>query len=103
MTDTPIQTPATETTAPQSPVNHSTTIIMTNQEKSVIAAFLLAFFFGPLGLLYATIGGGIVMIIVAFIVGIVTFGFGALITWPIAVIWAVIAAMRSKAKPTVAT
>lgn len=78
----------------------TTTIITTKQEKSVLAAFLLTFLFGPLGLLYATIGGGIAMIIIAIIIGAVTLGFGALITWPIAMIWGVLAALASKNQPT---
>lgn len=69
-------------------------------EKSVIFALLLTFFFGPLGLLYATVGGGIFMIIVAMIVGTVTLGVGALITWPVAMVWAVFAALASKHKPS---
>lgn len=74
----------------------STTIIVAKPEKSVLAAFFLTVLFGPLGLLYATVGGGIFMIIVAMIVGAVTFGLGALITWPVAIIWGVLAALASK-------
>lgn len=75
---------------------NNTVIIVAKQEKSVVAAFLLTFLFGPLGLLYATITGGIIMIIAALILGAVTLGFGVLITWPAAMIWAVIAALASK-------
>ncbi|ETX13634.1 hypothetical protein OCH239_09370 [Roseivivax halodurans JCM 10272] len=78
---------------------NTTTIIVARQEKSVIAAFLLTFLFGPLGLLYATIGGGIFLIIVAMIIGAATLGIGALLTWPIAMIWAVLAARASKRDP----
>lgn len=81
----------------------TTTIIVAKTEKSVVAAFLLTFLFGPLGLLYATVGGGISMIIVALILGAVTLGLGALITWPVAMIWGVVAALASKRgqpKPT---
>ncbi|MBJ3764611.1 hypothetical protein ILP92_17905 [Maribius pontilimi] len=74
----------------------NTTIIVAKPEKSVLAAFFLTVLFGPLGLLYATVGGGIFMIIVAMIVGAITFGLGALITWPVAVIWGVLAALASK-------
>lgn len=78
----------------------TTNVIVVKPEKSVMAAFFLTFLFGPLGLLYATIGGGIFMIIVAIIVGVVTFGLGALVTWPVAMIWGVLAALASKRKPT---
>lgn len=36
----------------------TTTIIVANTEKSVPAAFFLTLLFGPLGLLYATVGDG---------------------------------------------
>jgi hypothetical protein len=69
---------------------NSRTIIIT-PTKSVGVSLLLTFFFGPLGLLYSTISGAIVMFIICFLVGIVTFGIGCLITWPICMIWGVTA------------
>jgi len=75
------------------------TVIVAKPEKSVVAAFFLTFLFGPLGLLYGTVGGGIVMIILAMILGAVTFGLGILITWPVAMIWGVAAALASKRRP----
>ncbi len=59
--------------------------------KNVGVAFMLAFFFGPLGLLYSTILGGIVMLIVSVVVALITLGFGLIVTWPICIIWAIIA------------
>lgn len=41
---------------------------------------------------YSTVLGAIVMIIVNLIVGLLTFGFGLILTIPIGVIWAAIAA-----------
>lgn len=79
---------------------HTTTIIHAKPQKSVVAAFFLTLFFGPLGLLYATVAGGIVLIILAILIGVVTFGFGALITWPVSIIWGVVAAMMSKRTPS---
>lgn len=52
------------------------TVVIVGKQKSVGVAFLLAFLFGPLGLLYASVVGGIVMIIVSGLVAIVTLGFG---------------------------
>ena len=75
------------------------TVVIAKTEKSVVAAFFLTLLFGPLGLLYATIGGGIFLIIVAIIAGFVTFGFGALVTWPVAIAWGVLAALFSKRRP----
>jgi hypothetical protein len=62
--------------------------------KSMGVAILLTILFGPLGMLYATIPGALVMIVVSVLVAIVTFGLGLLITWPISIIWAAIATSR---------
>jgi hypothetical protein len=61
-------------------------------KKSVVLASVLAFFFGPLGMLYSTVVGAIVMFFVHLIVGLMTFGFGVFLTWPLGVIWAAVAA-----------
>lgn len=74
------------------------TIIVVGKQKSVGAAFILAFFFGPLGLLYASVVGGIVMFFVSLLVGIVTFGFGLFFPWVACVIWAVVAANSANRK-----
>lgn len=60
--------------------------------KSVPLAAVLAFFFGPLGMLYATVLGALIMFLVNIAVAIITLGFGLLLTWPICVLWAAIAA-----------
>jgi hypothetical protein len=65
-------------------------VIVRNQ-KNGATAFLLAIFFGPLGMLYATVPGALVMLIVTPLVAIPTFGLGLLITQPICAIWAVVA------------
>ena len=54
-------------------------------------AILLTVLFGPLGMLYSTIGGAIVMAIVSAVIGIITLGLGALAVWPVCVIWAAMA------------
>lgn len=75
---------------------HTTRIVTAKPEKSVIAAFFLTFIFGPLGLLYATVGGGIFLIICAMIIVPLTGGLAIILLWPASMIWAVIAAMVSK-------
>jgi hypothetical protein len=60
--------------------------------KSMGVAIILTVIFGPLGMLYSTILGGIIMGIISLIVGVLTFGIGLVITWPICVIWAAVAA-----------
>jgi hypothetical protein len=68
------------------------TMVIVGGTKSVGIAILLGVFFGPLGLLYASVLGGIIMFFVSLIVWIFTFGFGLFIIWPICAVWAVIAA-----------
>jgi hypothetical protein len=77
-------------------VNQSTVVNGSNQRrKSVLVAFLLAFFFGPIGMLYSTVFGAFVMFFLNMVVAVLTFGTGLLITWPIGCIWAASAASRS--------
>ena len=72
-------------TAPQ-------TTVVVKTEKNVGIALLLTFFFGPLGMLYSTVTGGIVMLIVSLVVAFLTLGLGLVITFPICMVWAAIAA-----------
>ncbi len=71
---------STETT------NRPTTTIVINQ-KSMGLALLLSFIFGPLGMLYSTIMGGIIMFIVAIPVVLFTGGIGLLLTIPLGMVW----------------
>ena len=95
----------TSHTAPAPPpgyhVQHSITFQAGNPRRaprSVGVAFLLTFFFGPIGLLYASVTGGLVMIVVelmVFLLGILTLGLGwalFFVTWVICIIWGCIAA-----------
>lgn len=76
-----------------------TNIVYVGKQKSVGTAFLLAFLFGPLGLLYASVIGGVVM----FVVGIILFFLipivGGIFAWVGCIIWAVIAAQKAN-KPS---
>lgn len=74
---------------------NTTKVVIAKPPKSVVAAFFLTFLFGPLGLLYATIGGGIFLIICAIILVPLTGGLAALVLWPVSMIWGVVAAMAS--------
>ena len=75
----------------------SKVVVLANQ-KSVLAAFLLTFFFGPLGLLYASILGGIIMLIISAIVAFFTLGMGLIITYPICIIWSIVSVNSFNAK-----
>ncbi|HZD49753.1 MAG TPA: hypothetical protein VE178_13510 [Silvibacterium sp.] len=62
------------------------TVIIANT-KSVALSLVLTFFFGPLGMLYSTIWGAIVMIVCSVPLFFLTFGHGAFFIWPISMIW----------------
>lgn len=69
-----------------------TTYIQVGSQKSVAGAVLLALFFGPLGMIYATVPGALIMFAISFVVAFATLGLGLLITLPICAIWAGVAA-----------
>jgi len=69
-----------------------TTVIQVGSQKSVVGAVLLAFFFGPLGMLYSTVAGALVMFFVNILVAIATLGLGLIITIPLCALWAGLAA-----------
>ena len=65
--------------------------IVVTPTKSVGIAILLTILFGPLGMLYCTILGAVVMCVLSTVVAVVTFGLGIFITWPLCILWAVAA------------
>ncbi len=67
------------------------------QSKSVVLSLVLTFFFGPFGMLYSTVIGGIIMLVLYVAIGIPTLGWGLAVLHPIAMIWGAIAASRSRA------
>lgn len=71
-------------------MTHST-VVMTEQ-KNVGIAVVLAFLFGPLGMLYSTVTGAVVMFFCNLAALFLTLGVGLLITWPLGVVWAGVAA-----------
>lgn len=66
-------------------------VVISSQEKSMLATVLLTIFFGPLGLFYATVSGGVIMLVITILVGVFTLGIGALFTFPICIIWGIVA------------
>lgn len=65
------------------------------ERKSTILALVLCLFFGPFGMLYSTIIGAAIMLVLYIVVGILTAGIGIAVLHPIAVIWGVWAAHRA--------
>jgi hypothetical protein len=68
------------------------------KDKSVGAALVLTFLFGPLGVLYVSVLLGIVWIIVSLIVLVLTLGLAAVVIWPVSMIWAAISASSQHSK-----
>ncbi len=74
--------------------------ILMLRAKNMLLGFLLTFFFGSLGLFYASILGGIIMSIIEVIViviAVVTLGIGAIlfpVTHIMCIIWALVAITR---------
>lgn len=57
-------------------------------QKSMPLALILTFFFGPLGLLYASVRDGLIMICISIAVAILTLGFGLIFVWVGSMVWA---------------
>ncbi len=67
---------------PRSPIN-------------VRTAVLLAVIFGPLGLFYTSIAGGLFCLFLLIVLGLFTVGIGILPVWMVSVLWAYVAATHS--------
>ena len=84
---------------PQMQVQPQPQVVVAQAPKNMILALLLAALFGPLGLLYATIHGGLIMlcvfIVLFIIITIFTLGFGFMLPFfiisPTCVLWAYMA------------
>jgi hypothetical protein len=64
---------------------------LTRNRKNITAAFFLALFLGPVGLLYASIWGGLLLILAALMLLPLTTGMAAFAIWPLSVLWALVA------------
>ncbi len=63
------------------------------QTKSMAVAVVLTVLFGPLGLLYVSVLGGIILLVVT----LLSAGILGIVTWPAAIIWAVIGVNKHNA------
>jgi hypothetical protein len=77
-------------------MNETKTVILVSK-KSMGVAFILTFLFGPLGLLYSSVIGGIIMIVLTLILGITTI-IGVIPCWIICIIWGLVAASNHNKK-----
>ncbi len=73
------------------PETQQSNVTVVTTTKSMGIGILLTVLFGPLGMLYATIPGALIMIVVTAVVGFLTLGIGLIVTWPICIIWTAVA------------
>ena len=73
-------------------------VMVVASPKNMGLAILLTCLFGPLGMLYSTVVGALVMLVATVVVAVLTLGFGLIITWPVCVIWAALAAKDYNAR-----
>jgi len=76
---------------PQDSMTPPSVTIRAQAGKSPAIAFLMTLILGPLGLFYSSAVGGIFMVTITLIVAMVTAGFAFLVTWPVCIVWGVIA------------
>jgi hypothetical protein len=65
------------------------------KRKSVVLSLVLTFFFGPFGMLYSTVPGALIMLVLYISLGIITLGWAIAGLHPIAMIWGAVAADRA--------
>lgn len=75
-------------------------VIVVTATKSVGIAIILTFLFGPLGMLYSTVGGAIIMFLVTVPIGVCSGGLGLLLTHPICILWGALAASSYNSRLT---
>lgn len=68
------------------------------KDKSVGAALVLTFFFGPIGLLYASVLGAFLLFVLGVAIGIVTFGVGDIFIWAASMVWGAVAASNKHSR-----
>lgn len=73
-------------------------VFIVNAKKSTVLGLILAFFFGPLGLLYSTVLGGVIMIVVAIVTFFILPLIGPIVAWLISFVWAFVALFMHNGK-----
>lgn len=79
-------------------VIHTTQTVVVVPQKSVGVAVLLSFFFGPFGMLYSTVWGGLAIFFLNIYLLFTTLGLGWFFTWIVGIIWAGVAASMHNSK-----
>lgn len=73
-------------------------VVVVQSPKSIGVSLVLTFFFGPLGMLYSTVLGFVIMLLVNLVVLPLTLGIGAVVTWPACMVWGALAASNHNAR-----
>lgn len=73
-------------------------VVVLANRKSVAAALVLTFFFGPLGMFYSTVAGALIMLVVTILGALVTGGISLFLTGPVCMVWAAVAANQANDK-----
>lgn len=76
--------------------NRQTNVVVIGGQKSMTVAVLLTFFFGPLGLMYASVAGGLILMLVG-LIGLIIWPL-LLIPWLGSIVWAIIAVSNHNSK-----
>lgn len=74
----------------------SNVVVLANR-KSVGVSLLLTFLFGPLGMLYSTVPGGLIMLVVTMAAAVLTGGLSVFLTAPVCMIWGALAVSSANA------
>ena len=86
-TETPkTETPKTET--PNTTANDKKPhVVIVQSLKSMGFGLFLTLIFGPLGMLYSSILGAVIMFVISAVIGFLTLGLGLIVVWPICLAW----------------
>lgn len=87
ITGTPkTETPKTET--PNTTANDKKPhVVIVQSLKSMGFGLFLTLIFGPLGMLYSSILGAVIMFVISAVIGFLTLGLGLIVVWPICLAW----------------
>lgn len=96
--DTTVQPPLAPTTPPAPQTVVVQTPVFMRPEKNVMLALLLTFFLGSLGMLYATIPGGILLTLIGGPLLFLTGGIAGIVIWPIQLFWTYLAVKNYNAQ-----
>ena len=92
ITETPkTETPKTETPKTETPNTTANDkkphVVIVQSLKSMGFGLFLTLIFGPLGMLYSSILGAVIMFVISAVIGFLTLGLGLIVVWPICLAW----------------